>query len=273
MKLAFWNINNKDLSNSLVDLVNENEIDILILAESKEDCVLDFISKQMKINPSRQFNHINNSKIDLLAIYDNNVIQTNSSLFPSPRWDAYYIDIPTVIKFNLIVVHFHSKVNWSEDSLALECVNLSRDIALVEKSTGDTRTIVIGDFNMNPYESGMVAANGLHALPDSDFIRKRPKGRKIDGVNYNFFYNPMWNYFGDTEKPYGTHYYREPGHVSREWNIYDQVLYRDSLSLEIDKSDITIVTSILGDDLLNAMDRPDKVNYSDHLPITLNIKI
>ncbi|MEM6803111.1 MAG: hypothetical protein AAF696_17025, partial [Bacteroidota bacterium] len=232
MKIAFWNINRKELSDLIVEFVNEQQIDVLILAESTEQTILDFIKKQSKYNPSRKFNIIAQSKVDLLSVYDHKIFDINEDFINSKRWTYAKITIPGIIVFNLFCIHFHSKVNWSTDSQSLECVNLSRDIALVEEGTGIDETILIGDFNMNPYESGMVAANGLHALPDLDHIKDR-KARVIDGVRYKYFYNPMWSFFGDSVKPYGTFYYREPGHVSQEWNIFDQVIYRPLLSKSI----------------------------------------
>lgn len=273
MKIAFWNINKKDLSDLLVEFVNENEIDILLLAEVDSDTVLSFLMKQNSINPNRIYDHIDDSKVNILSSYDSSIFEKQKLISNSPRWIFFEINIPTIIKFNLVCVHFHSKVNWSEDSLALECVNLARDIEMLEKSNGIEETIVIGDFNMNPYESGLVAANGLHAMPDLKHISTRNGSRKIDGINYKYFYNPMWNFFGDNKQPIGTHYFREPGHVSREWNIYDQVIYRPSLSEFIDIEKIEIIYKIGGQSLITALNRPDKDNYSDHLPIKLEINI
>ncbi|MEN8927723.1 MAG: endonuclease/exonuclease/phosphatase family protein [Flavobacteriales bacterium] len=273
MKIAFWNINKKELSDLLVEFVNENQIDVLLLAEVEEKEVLNFIIKQNLINPSRKYFHISNNKVNILSSFSPKIFKKQNIDSNSPRWSSYMLDFPSFIKFNLICVHFHSKVNWSEDSLALECVNLSRDIDYIETSTGVNETIVIGDFNMNPYESGLVAANGLHAMPDLNHISSGKGNRQIDGITYKYFYNPMWTFFGDKELPYGTHYYREPGHVSREWNIYDQVIYRPSLSKHIDKNKIEIIHKIGGQNLITALNRPDKKNYSDHLPIIFEINI
>lgn len=273
MTIAFWNIYKKELSDLLVEFVNEQNIDILVLAEAQEDTILEFLIKQKKINSKKIFFHIASGKVSILSSYDISVflkINTNSN---SPRWEAYSITIPTIIKLNLFCVHFHSKVNWSEDSLALECVILAKDIEAIEGNSGIDNSIIIGDFNMNPYESGLVAANGLHALPDLNHISKQTKGRMIDGVSYKYFYNPMWNFFGDNIVPYGTYYFREPGHVSQEWNIYDQVLYRPSLSKYIDKENIKIVHKIGNDDLINALNRPDKNKYSDHLPVLIELNL
>lgn len=257
----------------LVELVNERNIDILLLAEVTEETVLKFLTIQNKVNPSRAFFHISSNRITVLSTLDLSTFSKLKTKSSSPRWDVYTVTIPTIFKFNLFCVHFHSKVNWSEDSLALECVILSNDIEIIENSTGINNSLIIGDFNMNPYESGLVAANGLHALPDLNHISKRPAGRKIDGINYKYFYNPMWNFFGDNTMPFGTHYFREPGHISHEWNIYDQVLFRPSLSKYIDNKKIEIIYTIGGDNLVNAMNRPDKSKYSDHLPLIIELNL
>lgn len=272
MNIAFWNLNKKSLSDLLVELVNEQLIDILILAEATDDVILDFIKKQKLVNPKRKFLQISSGKTVLLSIEGSSlIIAKNTST--SPRWSSFQIKIPTIITFNLFSIHFHSKVNWSNDSLSLECVNLARDINILETSSGVNDTVLIGDFNMNPYESGLVAANGLHALPDLNHMSKKVKGRNIDGITYKYFYNPMWNFFGDNQEPFGTYYYREAGHVSKEWNIFDQIIYRPSLAHLIEKDSVKIIYKIGGQKLTTVLKRPDKDKYSDHLPILLNISI
>jgi len=59
----------------------------------------------------------------------------------------------------LAAVHFPSK-HWSDDSQAFDCVALARAIAEAEKSVGHDRAILVGDQNMNPFESGVVGASG-----------------------------------------------------------------------------------------------------------------
>lgn len=275
MTIGFWNINRKNISDNLVDLVTEQQIDVLVLAEANDQTILDFIIKNNRINPNRQFNQVSssNDKLALLTTYSSPVFNSKSSLYPSPRWTAHHIKIPTVIEVNLFSVHFHSKVNWSDASLALECVNLSNDIQTVEKDSGCMETILIGDFNMNPFENGVVAANGVHAIQDLDYAYKRPKGRSIDGMKYNYFYNPMWNFFGDHSQPFGTHYHRTAGHISQEWNIYDQVIIRPTLKRHLKGQYVKIVNTLAGEKLTGSYSRPDSANYSDHLPITLQLTI
>ncbi len=254
-------------------LVNEKEVDILLLAEVDDQTVLDFIVKQIKCNPSRQFYSISDSKVFILSIYNPSIFHEIKTKNNHPRWSVFTIEFPTMIKINLFCVHFHSKLNWSDDSLTLECVNLAREIEEIENRSEIFDSIVIGDFNMNPYESGMVAANGLHALPDLNHVNLKPDGRKIDGIKYRYFYNPMWNFFGDNTIPYGTHYYREAGHVSKEWNIYDQIIYRPSLSKYTNEKSTEIIHKIGSDNLITTMNRPDSAKFSDHLPIIIELNI
>ena len=285
MTIAFWNINNNtDLGDLLIDFVKENDVDILLLAESQktkknergsktDDILLDFITKS-KVMLTSSYNIIPNRdfRVKVISRLATSAFKLKSHLFQSSRWSAFSVNIPGIIKLNLFPVHFYSKVNWSEASLALECVNFSRDISTVEDETKCYNSILIGDFNMNPFEHGMVASNGLHALQDLEYLTVNKVGREIDGTSYKYFYNPMWNFLGDHSIPFGTMYHRTTGHISHEWNIYDQVLFRPELKEHLTKRSIKIITEIAGKPILKKYNRPDK-KYSDHLPITTTLII
>jgi hypothetical protein len=43
-----------------------------------------------------------------------------------------------------------------------ECQVLSNSIKQAEKDIGHSKTVLVGDLNMNPFQSGMVNASGLH---------------------------------------------------------------------------------------------------------------
>jgi len=85
--------------------------------------------------------------------------------------------------------------------------NLAGAILEAERRVGHARTVLIGDLNMNPFEAGMIAADGLNAVMDK---RIAAKGfRKVSGKRMQFFYNPMWSRLGDESiGPSGTFYYR-----------------------------------------------------------------
>lgn len=272
MVIGFWNVNRKELSDSIIDFVLEKQVDLLYLAEANDNTILEFLKKSRYLIKNRSFIQLDSgaTKITVLTSFNESIFTNNRDLHSSPRWLAYQLQ--NIIRLNVVSVHFHSKVNWTSASLALECTNLARDIALIEEYNSCENTILIGDFNMNPFEDGMVAANGLNAIQDLAYS-EYSKDRTIDEVVYKYFYNPMWNFFGDSKEPYGTHYCRVSGHISQEWNIYDQIILRPSLKKFLKKDSIQIVNSLKGEKLTKAFGRPDEKNYSDHLPIVLNLTI
>ena len=160
-------------------------------------------------------------------------------------------------------------MNWDDRDQAAEVCELAHQIRTLETRRGHARTILLGDFNMNPFDPGVVQAAGFHAAMTKAIAST--ESRVVQGREYPFFYNPMWGFFGDrTPGPPGTHYYRA-GHVSYDWNIYDQVLIRPQAFPWFDDK-IEIVTKIGEVDLLKKNGQPDPDVGSDHLPITFGLR-
>ena len=85
----------------------------------------------------------------------------------------------------------------------------------------------------------------------------------------------MWNLFGDkTPGAPGTYFYPDSGNpFVFFWNMFDQVLIRPELLDEFIYNELKIMTSIEDISLLNSRGVPDKINYSDHLPIYFKLKL
>lgn len=285
MNIGFWNIRKKNLKDLLISLTRENEVNILCLAEADTDDVDDFIIHLNAViqvsNPSRAYRKIKSvkSKVTIISDIPEICFQDKSALYNSTRLVAQRLVIPNYIELNIVSIHFHSKREWKTESLAMECAIVANAIYEIEKKRENEEecknTIVIGDFNMNPFEYGMIAANGLHAIPDLEHA-KRNINREIDDSYYPFFYNPMWNFFGDHKEPYGTYFYPLSTNVSYGWQMYDQILLRPSLKEFLEKEDekkyVEIITKIGGQSLLTNIKRPDVKLYSDHLPIIIKLK-
>lgn len=94
----------------------------------------------------------------------------------------------------------------------------------VETQLGHMRTLVIGDFNMNPFEEGMIAIDAFNAVMEKGRART-PRERR--GIIYHRFYNPMWSRLGDdNEGPPGTFFQQSGGSPAIYWHTLDQVLLR-----------------------------------------------
>jgi len=147
---------------------------------------------------------------------------------------------------------------------------LSRRIAAEEDRAGHRRTVLIGDFNMNPFESGLVASVGLNSVMSRRVAARLV--RTVQGREYRFFYNPMWGHFGDrSSETAGSYFYDSAEHVNYFWNVFDQVLVRPELAAHFDTDQLRILTSAGTRSRVRPDGRPDNTNCSDHLPIVFEL--
>jgi endonuclease/exonuclease/phosphatase family metal-dependent hydrolase len=158
----------------------------------------------------------------------------------------------------------------TEDQI-LGSTRLAGYIRHAEHKVGHARTVVIGDFNMNPFEAGVVGSEGLHAVMDRRIAAT--SSRKVQGETRDYFYNPMWANFGDAgSTPPGTYFYDASGReVNYFWNMFDQILVRPALLPCLSTDSVSVVTEIEGDSLLDERGRPDREIGSDHLPVVLRL--
>lgn len=127
-------------------------------------------------------------------------------------------------------VHLSAPVgDWSpSDYQTITATHLRDAIEDHESVTSNGRTVLIGDFNMRPYDSAMLSPLGMHAAPCK---ASAVKPRVIQGKSYSYFYNPMWELLGNwtaTRQP-GTFYKRNVTDSLR-WHLIDQILVRPAIA-------------------------------------------
>jgi hypothetical protein len=150
-------------------------------------------------------------------------------------------------------------------------MELARAIDVEEQKVGHRRTILVGDFNMNPFETGFVSANGLNSVMSRQVASRET--RTVQGREYQFFYNPMWGHFGDARsETAGSYFYDAAEHVNYFWNVFDQVLLRPALAERFDPAELSIVKEVGSFPLVQTNGRPDHTNGSDHLPLVFEVE-
>jgi exonuclease III len=265
-KLLFWNLNGKPVENLLARVAKVYSPDILFLAECKipTNIILDALGSGeifYKVVPS------NCARIRMFTSFDPDFVR--------PREEGNYFTIvqmtlPARDDIILAAAYLTSKLYQSTASQVHECTRLARKISSVETSIGHRRTIFLGDLNVNPFEEGIVATEGFHAVM-SHTVAQRAE-RRVKGVSYPFFYNPMWSHLGDhSSGPPGTYYYERSEHVEYMWNMFDQILIRPSLLKNFRTEDVRIISNIGEISLLTRQGRPDSSVGSDHLPVMLTL--
>lgn len=303
MTFLFWNMGGEGSKKTPEEVVAENarearrldilrnlaesrNVDVVMLAECPVDAgrVLSELNRGTTRQKGLQFRETDSDsqckKILIFPRFPTRFLLRRSE---GPRFTGRLINLPEPRPpLVLFVVHFGSKLYKSDASQTLAAPGFSQIVKDLEKKAKHDRTLIVGDFNMNPFEDGVVGAEGLNAAM-SRWVAEKVE-RKVDGVKYPFFYNPMWSHFGDSthlefppasplHEPPGTCYY--PAGESRwhYWNIFDQVLLRPSLLPYFNNKDLQIVTSDGTTRLIDADGLPERDLLSDHLPILFRLNV
>lgn len=180
--------------------------------------------------------------------------------------NTHYTMLKTSVYENemyIIALHLPSQLYASLDSQKNYLRNLRYEIdSTIGKST-DKNIIVIGDFNVNPFESPMINFDGFGAS-NCKMARKKIKYQNDEITTY---INPTWQLYSRFNAP-GTINYPRPSSYSfdvLEWHYLDQVVISQKLSELIIEDSIEIIEKINTLSFFNVDCR--SVLISDHLPI------
>jgi hypothetical protein len=177
VRFLFWNTNkNGDINDILCKIVIEQKINIVILAEYAdvvEDLILnlDLHGVRMKVYPT-----VGCDRITMLG--------TEISIRQS-RQDTYYSMQIINEQYLLCGLHLPSSLWADKETQSLVFESIVHDVELAEEENGLGKSIVVGDFNQNPYENGCLSAKGFHGVPVADEALRL--ARTIYGKSYKMY--------------------------------------------------------------------------------------
>lgn len=331
IRFLYWNTGKKDGTQELVltDLFKASGVvpDVLLLSECLIDLSAAFLQQHglekvtyaqppgTKQTQIAYFKPQQGLKISYLASTSTNS-STGASVPKSAKAASRYITnsafIARILLLTLEVdkkstlvasVHLPSRRHGHQDE-ASQLGLASRYKSYIEEGSDllsdfEKRIVVAGDFNMNPFDLGMVEPTGFFALNNRAFVRHI---RKVDKVPELMFYNPSWAMMSDivptlmpiqTQPPpvpqvppstspsiqpaslriSGSLYYAGTASKKLYWHLYDQVLLSKSLANNFDASELRIASyPHIEQEVMSRVSRA-KAKYSDHLPLcfTLNL--
>ena len=264
---VFWNVNGKELGENICRLADAHQVDVLILAESPfrpealellltEGCAATF-----------RFCYGDCKRIQIYARFAPENIRP---VRDDPRFTIREVTLPSRVTLLLVGAHLRSKLHADQRTQLLDCQELADQIRQAEEAAGHTRTLLVGDLNMNPFEDGVAAARALNAVMSRDIALGGQ--RELHDKRYPFFYNPMWGHLGDVSgTPAGSYFYRSSDDVCYYWNIFDQVLVRPDLLEYFDANAVRILDSDGKSRLVGDGRPPQRPVLSDHLPLLFTI--
>lgn len=268
INFMFWNIHkNEDAFPFIAEAIRQYEVDIFVLAEMPDNINYRL---QAQIPDGYDFQELSTDKAKVRFVHSSRVFMSVIGDVPLGRGTMLSVRVDGADPFNLVGCHLFDPINNDPR----DNYNFARDFSIFirknEVLLDNHKTIVIGDFNMNPFEDGMAAAYGFNAVMDKQIALRGCRTHKE--VEYPFFFNPMWFFLGHPTHVNGTIYHNDGKGVVYYWNIYDQVLIRPQLIGDFNHDDLKIVTQI-GDANLLTKNHIVNKEVSDHLPLFLTLKI
>jgi endonuclease/exonuclease/phosphatase (EEP) superfamily protein YafD len=181
--LAFWNVNASVSPETIAALAREWDVDIIILAENETDR-FEILGK---LNEGAERLYFSDPEAsDRLTILTR--FQTDAACLVR---DTVGLAIrhyrrPPGEGLLVVAVHLASKLWTKTEDQIFIASELGREIREGESKVGHSRTIVIGDLNMNPFGSGVVGSGGLHGVMDRRIASAG--SRKVRGKDHMFFW-------------------------------------------------------------------------------------
>lgn len=265
MRIVFWNVNRKDLTSLVCSLAKTTNADVIVLNENSvpSRSTLQKLRKEV----SRDFFIPRTNSEDRFHCFCRNSDLDLTEVHTGFRVSVRNLNISASSNL-LVLVHGVDIQNYDTEERQAFAQSLVTELQFVKDNRNTNRLIVMGDFNINPFDRGMNLAVGFNAMMTKACASAGT--RRYLGKDYDLYYNPMWSYLGDlSEGPAGTIYdtsHRGP----YGWSMLDQVILSHSVLDLFGR--VQIITDAGPTSLLNANGRPDSGNASDHLPVMLELR-
>ncbi len=167
----------------------------------------------------------------------------------------------------LVLVHGVDPRNNDPDTRQSFAQTVATEVRHATGLQSTNRVMMLGDFNINPYDPGMNQAPAFNAMMTKTCVA--PGVRTHLKEEYDLYYNPMWSLFGDgSTGPAGT-VYDTSNQGPYGWSMFDQVVISHSLVHCFHS--VEILTQAGEYSLADKKGRPSRRRASDHFPILVEM--
>ena len=159
-KILFWNLNRRDLRVLLCEAAQACSADVVVLIECGETSADTLATLKSNLSPDfhqpsstagRFQRFCRDASLHLNEFYGGDRVSLRRLLYKGAE-------------FILGLVHVVDRLNWDPMNQSTQVTLLARDLQQYEQERGHSRTILIGDFNMNPFDQAMTMAAGMNAM-------------------------------------------------------------------------------------------------------------
>lgn len=193
----FWNIHrneekasHKDMVLILADLAVAHDLDAIFLAEAKT-LDIESLENHLTERTETKFANIgvNCKKIVVLA-------RKSIQLTPvadTGRMSCLHWHHADNAKVLIAVAHLPDKLHNNNEDIKEQTGEWIGLINEKEEEEKSYRTILVGDLNLNPFDTPLTDAPHFNAVSCRRIAAKNE--RQYKNKKYRYFYNPMWRFF------------------------------------------------------------------------------
>lgn len=269
MNVLYWNVQRKQLDGLAVHMVQEHDVDLLMLVERAGDGH-GLLRPLRGVGPFEQIP--SHQRFAVYGRFESRCMVRVVPPMQNARADYWRLERDGHVDLNLALVHGLDVRNNSRGKRRLFFERVARNVSWLESDAGHRRTVVLGDFNANPFDGAVAGATGLHAIRVKE-VHGRTH-RRVLGEDHEFFYNPMWGcYRGSTDSPPASYYYYNYEEYELFWHMVDQLVLRPELLDRFPEDRLRILTRAGPVSLVTERGLPDETNASDHLPVLFRLNL
>ncbi len=266
MKILFWNLNNQNLVYETTELIHSENIDFMVFSETTVEFVEEVINI-FKLNYHKVFYFHETPGCDRIKVIS--TLKLNEiKLLNQHKYYSLMLLNGKERRLILGMVHFPSKRYHSPDESRRAFEILHRAISREEETHRVNDSLIVGDFNVDPFEMPMVSFTGMCATNAKDSLALDTVKRATE--EKRLFFNPMWSLYSVFDQTPGTHKYDRLGEDVIKWHFVDQVIIRPSL---IDAFKFNSLKVISGTKAYNYTNKNGVPILSDHLPISCEVEL
>jgi exonuclease III len=266
-RILFWNVNKKDLTHFVCAIAKSTMADVIVLNENQVASGETLQALQQNVSGDFDIPLASESSKKRFHCFCRKPTLDMSEVHSGTRTSVREFKVGSH-RLLLALVHGVDMRNNDAETRQDRARSLAEEMRFVKKEKNTNKLVMLGDFNMNPYDRGMNLATGLNAMMTTECVSR--SSRRYDEKEYEFYYNPMWSLFGDkTDGPAGT-IYDTSNQGPYGWSMLDQVLIHHSIVKLF--HDVKIMDQAGEFSLKNARGRPDSNKASDHFPILVSLR-
>ena len=231
MTYTYWNTNKINAIEMIIEIALKEDTDIFFLSEFNSDQ----LESGCNVLKDNGYEVLNNPGCKRIIIIKKVGIELQLSLQNS----YYSVVLDENSGIYVVSLHLPSQMWQSLDSLKEFMRDLRVNLDNELGASSETKIILIGDFNVNPYESPMTHYDGFVAT-------NSPKAKHTInhlGKSRTTYYNPTWQLYNRKNFP-GTKQFSRPSPTSYdviEFHYLDQVLISQKMLESIDEESVSII--------------------------------